>query len=46
MGAQGGFGLMERITLAFTTFLAKELLVLSRCDLGANGNGTCCAKAT
>jgi hypothetical protein len=46
MGAQGGFGLMELITLAFTTFLAKELLVLSRSDLGANGNAACCAKAT
>jgi hypothetical protein len=37
---------MELISLASTTFIAKELLVLSRCDLGANGNGACCAKAT
>jgi len=45
-GGSREFGLMELITLAFTTFLTKELLVLSRCDLGANGNGACCAKAT
>jgi hypothetical protein len=45
MGAQGVW--FDGIDyLVFTTFLAKELLVLSRCDLGVNGNGACCAKAT